>query len=329
MLMAALSMAQDFHMSHYDANPLYLNPALTGVRMSGEKDFRFNANYREQGGQYLGGSYKTVAAGFDTPLDKKFSIGEYVINNKGGSFNTFNLMASGSYKIVNKNSESGSYHNLSVGLQLGLLQKSFNSLNLVYDSQYSSLAPDGFDPNLPSGENISTESFFSFDANMGVYYSSVSKNNNSLFGGFSIYHLTQPNESFIGDMSKTPMRFVLHGGFRLTVSKQLSILPQFLYMDQAKANELNLGIMSFYKMQGTENEPMLGLSYRNKDAIALHLGLKQKNSIVRISYDITTSYLKQYSNGRGGLELSLILFIGKKKNLPTTIDSSKEGENLN
>ena len=309
--MSLFSIAQDFHLSHYDANPLYLNPALTGMRMNEGWDYRINANYREQNSNNLSSPFSTAAIAFDVPVNEKFSIGEFVINNKSanGYLNTFSAMLSGSYNITHKNKDS--HHKLSVGLQAGVLQKSYNPQNFVYDSQYSPAAADGFDENLPTGENFRKESFFRFDVNMGIYYRFMDENKKySPFAGFSIYHLTQSNESFTSERSNTPMRFTLHGGCYFKINDEFRILPQILYMSQAKANELNIGIQAFYKIQDTENEPMLGLAWRNKDALIFHLGLKRKNYIFRLSYDVNTSYLKKYD--KTGMELSIVYTIKKK-----------------
>ena len=316
LLTCSYTYGQDFHMSQYDANPLYLNPALTGFRLPEENEIRLNVNYRDQGGRHLTTSYKTVAAGLDLPINKKFSIGQIVIDNKGanGAFNTLNLLLSSSYKIIYKMAENGLYHHLSVGLQMGLLQKSFNTTGFVYDSQYSANAPDGFDTSLPSGENITSQTNYGFDANMGVFYSAIQQNKNVPQLGFSVYHFNQTDDSFNSVARKTPMRFVLHGGYSYSLTNGFRILPQFFYLNQGNANELNLGLLGFYKISGSENEPMLGISYRHKDAIILHAGLKQKNLLARISYDITTNYLRKYSSVRGGLELTLIVFFGKGNN---------------
>ncbi len=82
-------------------------------------------------------------------------------------------------------------------------------------------------------------------------------------------------------------------------------------MNQAKANELNIGILGFYHIASTEYEPMLGFAWRNKDALVFHLGLKRKTFSFRISYDVNISYLKKYDNN--GLEFSVI-YSGKNKN---------------
>ena len=313
-LISIMSQAQDFHFSQFDANPLYLNPALLGERLFENKGIQSNMNYREQIGNYNqgAGSNASVAAGCDAVLNNNFSIGEFVINNRsvGGSFNTFNLMLAGAYRVT-KNQDEHDRHNLSIGLQLGILQKSFHPEKFLFDSQYSPLVANGFDKNLPNGENFATQSFFKFDANVGVYYRLTSKNRkSSFFVGFSIYHFTQPNESFYQGFSPIPIRYTANIGLLTKINEAVTILPQVLYMNQAKANELNAGMLLFYKLKNSNYEPLLGCSWRNKNAIVFHLGLKTKSTIFRISYDINTYYLKQYHNR--GLEFSMIFTCGKK-----------------
>ncbi len=312
LLFSTIGYAQDFHLSQFDANPLYLNPALTGMKLTDDWNYRFNLNYREQRSNFLGHANKIIATGFDMPVDKKFSIGEFVINNKSinGTINALNVMLSGSYKIIHKAANEHERHNMSVGLQVGFMQRSFNSGNFVYDSQYSAASSVGFDTNLPTGENFIKQNSSNFDVNMGMYYHFIDKNKKyAPYGGFSIYHLSQPNQSFSNIHSQTPMRFTLHGGCLYTINEEFSILPQFLYMNQARANELNIGIMAYDKIRCTNYQPMLGLSWRKNNAVIIHLGLKYKTYNFRVSYDINTNYLKQYGNR--GLELSII-FTPKK-----------------
>ena len=318
LFISKITIAQDFHLSHYDANPLYINPALTGMSVNEDWGLRINANFREQGGNSFSSANTTVAAGLDKILNNKFSLGGFVIDNKSmnGIHNTINMMLSGSYKIIHTKVDGSSPHNLSVGLQLGFLYKSINPANFTYDAQYSPSTVDGFDTNLPSGENYVRESLFRIDANLGMFYRYYNKDKKlSPFGGFSIYHLTQPDESYTGEISRTPVRFVLHGGCYYYINDELTIFPQILYMNQAKSNELNVEVLGFYKITDTQYQPMVGVSWRNKDAMVFHVGLKYKNNIFRISYDSNISYLKYYSNGRAGLELSVIYTISKKTNV--------------
>ena len=93
LLFSKPNLAQDFQLSQYDANPLYLNPAMTGLRLNDDWDYRFTLNYRGQKGN-AGKSNKTFACGFDMPFNNKFSFGQFIINNNSfnGAVNTFNFM---------------------------------------------------------------------------------------------------------------------------------------------------------------------------------------------------------------------------------------------
>ncbi len=309
--------AQDFHFSHYDANPLYLNPALTSeqIMKDDENAMQFNINYRDQSGNYNKGVGKnqSIASGLSLALNKRFSIGEYIINNRSvdGAFNTLNFMLSGAYKIIDSENDKDSRHNLSVGLQVGFMQKSFKPQNLVFDAQYSPSAADGFDESLANGENFENQSLLNFDANMGVYYrTTFSDNKISPFIGFSLYHITRPKESFYGEKNYTPMRINIHGGAYIKAGEELTFLPQFLYMNQAKANELNIGTLLFYKIKDTNYEPLIGINWRNKNAVVMQFGLKTKSAIFRMSYDFNIYYLKKYNNR--ALEFSIIYNVKRK-----------------
>ena len=47
------------------------------------------------------------------------------------------------------------------------------------------------------------------------------------------------------------------------------------------------------------------LAYRWKDAAVAGVGMRYKQFIGMMSYDFNTSYLRSYTSGRGGFELSL------------------------
>lgn len=312
-----LSFSQDYHYAQFDANPGYLNPALTGERISEYKGIMVNFNYRDQMARYTNspGSYRSFASGLDAILNSRFSIGEFINNNNSsdGTFNTLNFLLAGSYKLINVVKENERQQNLSVGLQMGFLNKSIHPQNSTYDTQYTGTSLNGFDRNISSGETFVKESYFKFDMNFGVYYRTTLINKRlSLFGGAAIYHLTKPNESFIGQYSSTPLKFNLHGGSKYKINEELSMMAQILYMNQAKANELNLGMLLFYKIKDTSFEPIIGLNWRNKNAIIFQLGLGYKEVSFRASYCLVTNYLKDYRNK--GIEFSLIYtFKGKNQ----------------
>lgn len=317
------SIAQDYHFSQFDANPFFINPAITGERLTENKGAQFNVNYRDQMSKYTAapGSFKNVAFGADETINSKFSIGQYIYNNKAasGSLNTFGFMLSGAHHLIDQKKENGN-HNLSLGLQVGVFNRSVKPENFTYDSQYSSESPDGFDRTIPNGESYASQSDFNFNFNFGVYYRVSSKNAKlSGFGGLSVYNLAQPNESYLDGYEALPIRINLHGGAICSLNKLLRVQPQFLYMNQAQANELNINMLFFSKFEGSSYEPIYGLGFRNKDAVIVQAGLNYKNATFRISYDIVTNATKEYKNR--GLEFSLMYTLTKKPKTETPAEN--------
>jgi type IX secretion system PorP/SprF family membrane protein len=331
-----IAFSQDYHFSQFDAVPNYINPALTGERLTDYKGVQFNANFREQKAQYSKGasSYQSIAVAVEEPINSKFSLAQFVYNNKSatGSFNSTGFMLTGAYKLIDQSADKEDRQNLSVGLQLGVVNKTILPENFTYDAQYSTSSLDGFDRSLPTGETYNRQSSNNFNVNFGIYYRATSKNKKySGFGGFSIYNISQPNESFFGGYSPLPLRYNLHGGGMVKATDLLTIMPQLIYMRQAQANELNFGLMFFYKINKTLYEPIYGVSIRNKDAIIFQLGLRYKGIVFRTSYDvITNNYLREYRNQ--GLEFSFVCTLGKKgkgkKIKESNLKSSSELDNL-
>ena len=153
---------------------------------------------------------------------------------------------------------------------MGLFQKSYKSADLLFDNQYTN---SGFDPNISSGESLGDNSLLRFDSNIGIFYKMKDDSKKiSPYGGFSIYHITKPNESFTGVKNKVPMRFNVHAGANITVNEEIMVAPTILYMNQSRSSELNIGAMGYYKLKETDFDIMLGLNYRNKDAVIIHTG---------------------------------------------------------
>ncbi len=127
------------------------------------------------------------------------------------------------------------------------------------------------------------------------------------YAGFSIQHVTEPNESFTSYKSLLPMRFNLNGGCDIRVNEQLKLVPSFLYMNQSSVAETDIGLLAYYKIKNSTFVPILGGDYRFNDAVVIDIGIKQNEHVFRFSYDINTSYLNNFSGGRGAWEFSLIL----------------------
>jgi type IX secretion system PorP/SprF family membrane protein len=302
--------AQDFHLSQYDAAPLYLNPALTGSYFKDKIDYRIGAAYRSQWKAISGKPFSSTYLSFDM-IRNRFGLGGYMLNNRAGSggFNNLNFLLSGAYHITDPKHGP---HYLSVGFQAGIMNKSFNPSKFSFDNQYSPSAQTGFDSSIPNEESFTKTSILKFDANMGVFYKFIERRNSvHPFLGFAVYHVTMPDESFSEEEKILPVKMVLHGGADIRISDQFKLTPTVLVMKQGAASEINAGVIAYYNISDTEFDILIGANYRKDDAVIIQFGVKHESHVFRISYDATTSYLSQFSGNRGGIEFSLIL-AGKK-----------------
>lgn len=308
--------AQDHHFSQFDATNQALNPALTGMSWGNDFAWRANTSYRSQWRGVSTKPFNNQLLGFDMPY-KGFGIGGYLLNNRSGAgfLNTLNFMLGGAYEIT---IDPKNEHNLFGGLQIGIFNRSIRVDNLIFDSQYS-YASGSYESEIASGEPIENKSLVRFDANLGFYYKyKKSTLKVSPHGGFSLFHVTMPNESFTSEKSKLPIRWVFTGGCDYLINSQLMLQPNLLFMSQSKASEFVLSTILYYQIKNTPYHTVTGLAYRNKDALIIHLGLKYNQCVYRISYDINTSYLKSYTNGKGGFELSIIYVKNAKKDAQRT-----------
>lgn len=284
--------------------------------------YRAHIHTRRQWAAIMKKPFRTSMVSFDMPMPiekklKNLSIGALVKNNRAGSgnFNTFNFLISGAYNLTLTSDKN---HHISTGIQVGIIQKSVDVSALYFDNQFFLKDGGGFDPSLPNNESFDNNNVLLADLNIGIiYYYSNNRSRVNPFGGISIFHLNRPRESFLGISNKLPARYVYHWGVKLTLSQSIQIIPQFLFMKQAKAQEFLMGLIGHYKFKGTDKYLTFGPSYRNSDAIIIQGGFKSGRYTYRISYDINTSSLQSYSRGRGGIEFSIIYILPKEQIKPT------------
>ena len=300
LLLTINASAQDYHLSQYDASPVMLNPAYTGM-MKGQN--RLTLFFRDQW-NVLSSKYLTNGAAFDTKFKNRWGFGGYLLNNGiPNSFNSFNFVLSGAYEVAQKAVNEKKY-SLRVGLQAGIIYQSIQGNNLTFNNQWN----DGnFDTDIPSGENTQKLNKVVPDFNYGITFVNINENKRfNPYAGFSLFHLTSPKLSFYNNTDDgLPRRWVLHGGTKIKILDKLTLDPKILLMWQGQASEYNIGLMGYYQLN-TDYAAALGCSYRFKDAVIAHIALGFKNLVYRISYDVNTSPLNAFSHSRGGWEISVI-----------------------
>lgn len=300
--------AQDFHMSQYQTVQLYQNPAKTGVfhdLYTRDADYRATIDFRSQWRSVGIRPFVTMFASYDQKVYERWGVGGYIVNNRSnfGAMNMFQLLASGSYHII----EPGQPHILTFGANIGLFHKNFRPDAFTYNNQYNGSIDGGFDLSMDNGENFQKLSRFNADIGMGIFYKLVEEGQEvKPHAGLSVLHLNRPNEGLFSQKQRLPMRWTAELGFEFVFTDDLSFDFYNQYMYQNEAHDYMLGMDVLYKLDD-DYSLLGGIAYRWKDAAVANLGIIYGRSLIRVSYDINTSPLKTYSGGRGAFELGIVI----------------------
>lgn len=299
--------AQDFHLSLYDAAPLFLNPGLTGVV---DAKFRVHAQYRNQWRAVAYKPFNTALVSFDMPKGKWGFGGQITEMRAGiGNYNVFQALGSVGYTLP---LDKPKFHTLTMGLQAGVTQKSIEYKLHSFDSQWSTQDGGSFDKSLANNENFARGAQFQEQVNFGaMYYYGKQQSRVNPFLGISGFNLTQPKETFFGINNRLPMRFYAHAGARLNVSELFYFIPKILIMNQKNVIEQVYSVDAGYFFKGEKFYLLAGYSQRIQDASVLWGGFRKDNLILKLGYDVNTSKLRTTSKTRGAFEIS-ITYMGIK-----------------
>ena len=308
MFLPVLASGQDIHFSQYYASPLNLNPALTG---NFDGDYRLVGNYRNQWNSVTT-PYRTYSFSADARhfLGNRFlNTGLTAVSDVAGDsdFGTVqvNLSSAFSYPLTMDSS-----HVINFGVQPGIVQRTISYTDLTFDNQYSP-QQGRFDPSLSSQENFGQSGRTFFNLSTGLSWDYRIDKTKKVTTGFSVYNLTKPKQSLFSDNDvRLNRRTTIHANAQLRVFPLIDLLPGFSLMRQGKYREIVFGSSGRYLLNGLTNLH-IGYWYRNQDAGFVTAGITQQNLYIGLSYDINTSDLKPATNGRGGVELSIIYIIRK------------------
>jgi len=302
--------AQDVHLSMYDAAPLFLNPAMTGLF---EGSWRLHAQYRTQWKSVNFKPYNTSLISFDKS-HKKWGFGAQITNLSAGigNYNVLQGLVSASYSVpidVNK------HHNISLGVQGGVTQKYLEHQLHTFDNQYTTQNGGGFNEGSNNGENFNAEKFYLPALNAGVlYYHAKQQSFLNPFIGLSVFNLIKSNETFLNQDNSTENRYYLHLGSRVNLTELFYVLPKILLMNQGNFNEQTYAVDIGYYLKGSDLHLLGGFVYRNEDAFIISVGAKKNSITAKIAYDINSSSLNSASTGRGAFEIAITYIKNNKKN---------------
>ena len=333
--MAQDARAQDIHFSQFYVSNLTLNPATTGVMSC---KMRVSAIYRNQWTSAMGGNaFNTFGLG----VEGKFNVGAYDYAGVGlsvwadragaSAFTSIQASLSGSY-LKKIGGRLANEHYLVAGGQIGFIQRSIQTQNLRWGSQWDGTS---FTPALGSNEDfIGLNTNPKFDMSAGLlWFSSLDKENKSNFyAGIGFQHLTRVDVSFFQNAAtiteENPAellytRFTIHGGGEARLARRLALVPNAAVMLQGPSAQLNVGTgvkFDFSKRARSSQAFTIGAYVRGSnivvgdeeragfavDAIIALIRLRFDNSAIGLSYDINVSQLSGATNGNGAFELSYV-----------------------
>jgi type IX secretion system PorP/SprF family membrane protein len=307
---AVCARAQDLHFSQWFNSPLTINPANTGFIP--DADYRFGANYRDQWSAIMAAPYRTMSVWGDAQVFRDkiengwMGLGGVILRDDAG---TSTLTSTETYGSVAYHQMVGYASLLSVGFNVGWINKRINTTNLKFPDQF-----DGhfFNTQLPTSVVINQPNVNYFDMQLGMNYAYFPTNKMYLNAGFSIQHLNRPRESFFstdptGYDSRIAPRYIgfLNASFK--ADDQVIINPMAYYTNMAGASEAVAGLNVEYNLQDNGDQQVIGgLYYRAGDAFIPMIGFVYKNIRLTFTYDVTTSSIKTYDGGYGAWEFALV-----------------------
>ena len=292
--------AQDAEFSQFYANPLYLNPALSGAEICP----RAVANYRNQW-PGLAKSYVTYNASFDQYIDKLHGgIGVLLNVDNAGDGILKTTQASLIYAFSLRASENlfinmaiqGTFYQKSLDWNLLQFGDQIDDPQKGFSKQTGETPPDNTSVVVPD-----------FSAGVVFGWKGI------LHGGVAVHHLTEPELAFYKQNENTlPMKITGHMGVNINLEgggmgfaedsePTFYIAPNILYQQQGDFHQLNAGvyIIRLPIVLGT----WFRHNFENADAVIMLVGINYQNLKIGYSYDITLSKLK--SNTGGAHEVSL------------------------
>lgn len=334
LLLAGSLEAQDPHFTQFYSAPLTLNPALTGTF---DGRYRFSAIYRDQWRRVLDNPYQTFAGALDfrfpvewqsTRSNDAAAVGLLFFTDKVDvvDFVTTEIAVSGAYH-KSLSSQDNSF--LTLGVQIGLAQRSVNYENLTFNDQFDGTQGYTFG----TGETLPANNLAFADYAVGLNYSYSVPRGIAIFVGGSLHHIFEPQTSFYFDKERDDptqfgdaqlfRRYSAQLSARLPLGDRLQLLPRAILNAQGPHLEINAG--SNLRMQLGEFSPAavhIGSWVRpvgqesggfDLDALVLMTGFELNNVLLGFSYDITLNDLSATRQGQGAFEIS-IAYLGNYEN---------------
>lgn len=315
-----VSQAQDPSLSQYYFNQTYFSPALAGIHGGSN----LNLTYRRQWAN-LPGKFETVFFNFDTDISAMKGLGGVGINIykdvQGEGF----LTTLGASLMLNSRIHIRQNSFLQAGVSISVYNKTIDWSKLIFGDQIDNLY--GVMPRPSKFYSANDHSNIFPDVSIGIVYAfgqgprkHVFSNNYNAKIGVAFHHINQPNESFLDQTSKLPMKMVIHANLNIGLNRDATLIlsPCMVYEYQQAFRMTNSDLKTLYAGYNLLwNNFFIGnwiRLFNNSDALIFNAGIitggadkGEHRFKMYYSYDVTISGLNSSSTG-GSHEISLAYF---------------------
>jgi len=298
---------QDLHFSQYYNAPMLVNPANTGFNP--DFDFRAGVNYRNQWAS-VGTPYKTMSAWGDVKLLSNriengwVGLGGMLWKDQAGSGSltgTTGMLSLTYHQMLGYNSL------LSGGFSVGYTQKRIDITKLTFDDQWNGVF---FDANIPSFEPFATNQVSYVDLQAGINYAYFASENFYFNAGVSVMHINTPRETFFDasvSNNEISRRYNVFLNASLKVVDTWILNPNIYVSMVGNSREILAGINANRDLgDNGARQLIMGVYYRNNDAIIPLFGYQINDLKMTFNYDATISTLSKSNLTRGAYEISIV-----------------------
>ncbi len=305
--------AQNFEFSQFFASRLYLNPTFAAA----EEHLSISGVHRSQWTS-ISEAYTSTQVSLIHPLTSRTKkmenwggIGLSLVNDNAANGLVKNTGANASF-AYNLPLKSKNEKYVSFGMMLGFIQKQAN-IGAGWGNQYR--PGSGLDPSLATGEEDLMATRIMPDVGVGVSYNAQfgkkKRRRKNLSLGLSGYQLNSPNESLVeGQTQNLPPVIKTFGRIDIPSHLGIYISPNYIVVYQAGLIQINPGVSAKFpasfdsKSKLANVDIIAGIWHRLEDSFIFATGLNTDKFTFAFSYDLNTSSLNNYTNGRGAVEIS-------------------------
>ncbi|MFN6945228.1 MAG: PorP/SprF family type IX secretion system membrane protein, partial [Cytophagaceae bacterium] len=235
--------SQDVQFSQFYNVPLHLNPGFAGS----SHQTRGTIHHRFQW-PTLDARYTTSMASVDTYFPEyKSGVGLMVLQDYqgGNEFSSTDVVLQYSYEV-----HISSNITFRPGLQIGYVTRSLDYSRLTFPQQFNHLGQQDFSN--PYG--LGFRRHYADIGSGGIVYSK------DFWFGFAAHHLNMPNQSFLGDVSRLPVKYSFVSGYKIRLNKkqkymsylqeerEFCIIPTLHYKFQGPSDQFDIGLYGIYDM---------------------------------------------------------------------------------